>query len=258
MPGLMTESKPELRKATVFSAREESGFIWVYMTPGVEPDKACFTFPSFDRRYGVVRRMVEAEGTLHATMENALDVPHTAYLHGGLFRTEKKTNEIEVVVQRRGDSVEAEYLGEPRPTGLVARLLSPSGGVVTHFDRFFLPSIAQVEYRIGEENHIFVTAAATPVSEFRTKLYALVGFRTRFPAWLVRPLIEPFALKIFSQDAKVLKQQSDSIRLLGGEQFVSTEIDILGNHIRRLLREAAEGKTGGESKNFERRLRLRS
>ena len=36
------------------------------------------------------------------------------------------------------DRVEAEYLGEPRPEGLAARILSPSGGTVVHFDRFFL------------------------------------------------------------------------------------------------------------------------
>ena len=44
-------------------------------------------------------------------------------------------------------------MGEPRPPGIVGRILSPSGGLVTHFDRFILPSIAQVEYRIGTENH---------------------------------------------------------------------------------------------------------
>ena len=41
----------------------------------------------------------------------------------------------------------------------MGRILSPSGGIVTHFDRFLLPCIAQVEYQLGEENHILISTA---------------------------------------------------------------------------------------------------
>ena len=54
------------------------------------------------------------------------------------------------------------FVGEPRPDGLAGQILSPSGGTVTHFDRFYLPSIVEVEYRIGEENHIILNGAITP------------------------------------------------------------------------------------------------
>ena len=40
------------------------------------------------------------------------------------------------------------------PEGLVARILSPSGGVVTHFDRFILPCITEVEYAIGRSRPV--------------------------------------------------------------------------------------------------------
>jgi hypothetical protein len=36
--------------------------------------------------------------------------------------------------------------------------------VVTHFDRFVLPSIAQVEYRLGSEVHFLVNSICTPVT----------------------------------------------------------------------------------------------
>ena len=77
-------------------------------------------------------------------------MPHTLFLHGGLFRTAERRNDIEVIVRRREDGVEAEFVGEPRPSGIVGRLLAPGGGVVEHVDRFILPSVAQVEYRLGD------------------------------------------------------------------------------------------------------------
>ncbi len=48
-------------------------------------------------------------------------------------------------------------------------------------------------------------------------------------------------LRVLRQDAAVLRAQSDTIRRFGGEQFVSTEIDLLGPHIWRLLRDAEAG-----------------
>ena len=189
--------------------------------------------------------------SLHSTLENALDVPHTAFLHRGLFRTESRGITITAHVRRRGDRVEAEYVGEPRPEGIVGRLLSPSGGLVTHFDRFLVPSIAEVEYRIGEENHVLVAAAMTPVEDYVTRIHAVVCFRTRLPHALLEPVALPLALRIFSQDAKVLAAQTETIRRFGGEQFASTEIDVLGRHILRLLRAAERGDVSRDGEVLE-------
>jgi hypothetical protein len=92
---------------------------------------------------------VAVQSTLHAAIENALDVPHTAFLHKGLFRGGKK-NRITAVVSRYSDRVEIEYQGEPRPPGIVGKILSPSGGIVEHWDRFFLPSIRPGGIPLGQ------------------------------------------------------------------------------------------------------------
>jgi phenylpropionate dioxygenase-like ring-hydroxylating dioxygenase large terminal subunit len=252
IPGLLGEPEAKSRCATSHATREQEGFIWVYSTPGVEPTHEPYHFPLLDAHgYSTARRMLRARGSLHATLENTLDVPHTAYLHGGLFRTEEKRNEIEVVVRRGADRVEAEYIGEPRPPGLVARILSPSGGIVTHFDRFILPSIAQVEYRIGDENHFRADTACTPVSDFETKLHAVVSFRSRLPGHVIAPFVKPLALRVFQQDAVVLAQQTELIHRFGGEQFASTEIDVLGRHIWRLLRAAERGDASSPEEETE-------
>jgi hypothetical protein len=110
--------------------------------------------------------------------------------------------------------------------------------------RFFLPSVAQVEYRLGTDVHFLVTSLCTPESDFRTRMWAVVEFKTRFPASLVKSLLQPFALRIFAQDARMLRAQTENIRRFGGEQYASTELDFLGPHIWRLLKQAESGSVG--------------
>ncbi|NOK16026.1 aromatic ring-hydroxylating oxygenase subunit alpha [Corallococcus carmarthensis] len=263
IPGLVGEPEARSRCASSYATREQDGFVWVYSTPGVEPTTEPFRFPLLDAAdYTTVRRVLRAPGSLHAVLENTLDVPHTAFLHGGLFRTPEKKNEIDVVVRRSADRVEAEYLGEPAPKGLVGRLLAPGGQVVQHFDRFLMPSIAQVEYRIGEKSHILVNSAMTPVGDFETLVYAVVTVKLPVPRWLLKaavPFVLPVGLHIFGQDARILAKQTDSIRRFGTEAYASTEIDVLGPSILRLMRAQERERTAPPPDTVhETRVRMRT
>jgi phenylpropionate dioxygenase-like ring-hydroxylating dioxygenase large terminal subunit len=257
VPGLLEEPSAKARRALAFPTLEQDGYVWVHGNPEAQPERRPYRFPHLGLPgYTSVRGELEVEATLHATLENILDVPHTAFLHTGLFRSSAQRNEIEAVVRRSPDGVEAEYVGEPRPPGIAARILSPSGGVVQHWDRFLLPAVAQVEYRLGSENHILITQSLTPVEDFRTIIYSVISFRLRLPGWLVRPFLTPIAWRILRQDAEVLRRQSELIRRFGGEQFVSTEIDLLGPHIWRLLKDAERGEPQAEAPVQERRIRM--
>jgi phenylpropionate dioxygenase-like ring-hydroxylating dioxygenase large terminal subunit len=256
VPGLIGGSEARERRAPACATREQGGLIWVWAELDEEPTREPFALGDAPAGYTRVVRHVEAPGTLHATLENALDVPHTAFLHRGLFRGAGKRNEIRATVRRSADRVEVEYAGEPRPSGAVGYLLSPSGGTVEHWDRFILPSIAQVEYRLGRESHFTVTAFGTPVSDFVTRLFAVVDFRSPIPAWLVRPFLEPVALSIFKQDTRVLGAQSETVRAFGGEQYMSTELDLIGPHIWRLLKQAEAGERAPDETSVEREVRF--
>jgi len=245
IPGLLAGDSRE-RRAAAAAVRELDGLIWVWPELDTEPEGEPFALPAAGPDYARVVREVETESTLHATIENALDVPHTAFLHRGLFRGGKQ-NEISATVRRSADRVEVQYDGEPRPTGVAGRVLSPGGGTVEHWDRFILPSIAQVEYRLGQDVHFLVTSLCTPETDFRTRMWAVVQFKTRFPARAVARLLEPFAQRIFAQDARILRAQAENIRRFGGEQYQSTELDFLGPHIWRLLKQAESGERGGEA-----------
>ncbi len=258
VPGLEGEADAKARRAVSYATRELDGFVWVYSTPDKEPVGEPFRFPKLDDpNYHSSRRTFSARGSLLALLENTLDVPHTAYLHAGLFRSGEAKNVIDVTVRRLPQGVEAEYIGEPRPPGLAGKLLAPGGGVVEHFDRFLLPSIAQVEYRLGERSHLLVTSAMTPNTDFETTLHAVVTFRLPVPAWLVKLVATPLAKRIFAQDARILALQTKTVERFGGEQFASSEVDVLGQQIWRLLREAGRGAVPPPVPEDERRFRMR-
>ena len=149
-------------------------------------------------------------------------------------------------VRRWQDRVEAEYFGESRPEGVLGKVLAPQGGEVRHVDRFILPCIAQVEYQLGEA-HVIATTALTPITDYRTRLFGAVEFRlpvvsSRFvPTKTIGNVLKPLALKVLGQDADALRKQTRNVERFGGEQYVSTEIDVLGPEIMRLLRQAERG-----------------
>jgi len=258
VPGLIDAHLSPGRRVQAFPVREQDGLIWVYATPEVEPNNEPFRFPLIGtKNYTTIFQKVHAEASLHAVAENALDVPHTAYLHGGLFRSAKaERREIEVVIRRWHDRVEAEYIGEPRPPGLAGKLLAPGGGMVTHFDRFILPAIVQVEYRLGKKSHICISSALTPVADFNTQLFTVISFRLPLPSWLVALFLRPIAWRIFQQDADMLKRQTETIRHFNREQYMSTEIDVLGPHIYRLLKQAERGERAPVEEPFMKTIQM--
>ena len=254
IPGLVGEVRAHERRATSFACREGQGFVWVWGEPESEPTRDPFRFPYAEEKgWTTAREELEVRASLHATAENALDVPHTAFLHGGLFRSETRARrEVEVLVRRFEDRVEAEYVGESRPPGIVAKLLAPRGGEVIHFDRFLLPSVAQVEYRLGDSG-LCISAALTPLEDYRTKLFIAFSYRLPIPGWMVRPILRSFAMRIFRQDAWMLARQTETIERFGEESYKFTEIDVLAAQIFELLRDGRVPQRAGAE---PRRLRM--
>ena len=244
------------RDVAAHASAELDGFVWVAAEPGSRPGDDPFRFPLVgEAGHTTIRRSLEVEAGLVAALENTLDVPHTAFLHRGLFRGSLPPVEVDVVVRHGADRVEAEFVGEPVPGGLLGRILAPGGGVVFHVDRFVMPSIAQVEYGLGA-HRLVVTTAFTPVTPRLTRLHAAVTFSLRLPPQLVTMVAAPLAGRVFAQDAAILRHQARNIERFGGERFASTEIDVLGRHIVALLGRAERGEPAPPVP-AEQRLRMR-
>jgi phenylpropionate dioxygenase-like ring-hydroxylating dioxygenase large terminal subunit len=247
VPGLLDDDRDagaQGRAVPSLLTREVDGYVWVYSTVGAtrsvrEPFSMPFTN---DPAYTTVTHVQDFEGSVHAVAENALDVPHTAFVHRGLFRSGGEKRGIDVEVRRYPDRIEAEYIGEPRPDGVIGRVLSPGGGLVRHWDRFFLPCIAQVEYQLGDDSHVIASVALTPIAEHKTRMFASVSFRMPIPGALVGSLLKPIGLRILDQDVRILARQMENIRAFGGQRYASTKLDVLGPAIQKLLRLAERGE----------------
>jgi phenylpropionate dioxygenase-like ring-hydroxylating dioxygenase large terminal subunit len=224
-----------------YSVLESQGYLWVFTLPDTAPVGKPFCFPFLDNKdYIHVAYQADFEASLHAVAENILDVPHTAFLHKGLFRG-GKPNRIETEVRTFADRVECEFIGEPRPSGIMAKILAPGGGDrMFHCDRFVLPSMAQVEYQIGDKGHLVTSSCLSPLSDFQTRMYAVVSIRRSFWLSLLRPVVTPLAMKVVQQDKEMLALQTASLRAQGGEHYAYTEADTLGPGIIKLLRQASK------------------
>ena len=73
-----------------FAATESQGYVWVFGAPNQEPRGRPYRIPVHeDSDYVHVRYQADFDASIHATAENILDVPHTAFLHKGLLPRRK-------------------------------------------------------------------------------------------------------------------------------------------------------------------------
>ncbi len=255
VPGLCGAPEHAARRVPSFACRDSQDWVWVYSESDVTPSSDPYEIPFADQPgYLTIRQHLEMPGPLDAVAENALDVPHTAFVHSGLFRKNEDRQPIEVVIRALDGGAEAQFIGEQRPEGLAGRILAPQGGEVFHWDRFLLPCIAQVEYRLSDRTHIIATTALTPRTSNVTDLFATVAVKAPIPNAILRTVFQPVAMRILRQDMDILRRQAEQVRRFGGEEFASTEIDVLGLRIKKLLREAANGKTSPIQE--ERRIKM--
>lgn len=248
VPGLADHKPADVvpRSVEHHATTEQDGFVWVWGEAGAEPTGRPFELPTVDGTgSGQTVFCYDLDSTLHAALENALDVPHTAFLHRGIFRGGDR-RDITAVRREVTDGVEVEYLGEPVGLG---RFRAEQDAELTfdHWDRFFLPSIAQIEYRVEGWLHIVNTILHLPMDRFRTRAWFVVRWWTRLPAPLARPIVALRGHQIVRQDVKILASQTSHIRRFGGERFASTDLDVMGNAIWRLLRRAERAESGDDA-----------
>ena len=233
------------RRVSAYPAAEQDGFVWVWAEAGGTPDGRPFELPrSAGRGWGRVVLGADLDCTLHAALENALDVPHTAFLHRGLFRG-GAAREITARRRQLAGGTEVQYVGEPVRFGPVR----PARTDLTfeHWDRFFLPSVAQIEYRVEGWLRLTNTIVHLPLAPFRTRAWFVVHFWARLPATVLRPLVIAQGRRILRQDADVLAHQTDNVRRFGEVHYVSTDLDLMGNSIWRLLRQSERDEASGDA-----------
>lgn len=238
VPGRVDSGAGSPACAVTHAAADAHGVTWVSAHPGDSaahiPDIQVEAAPdAFTLRWSQA-----LDGALVDVAENILDVVHTAFLHRGIFRKPGRGIEIEARATRTSSRMEVDYVGEPVPTGLLGRILAPRGGVVTHVDRFVMPCVAQVEYALGDRLRLRATSFLVPETPSRTRALHVVSIAPRALAVTVLPAFAPLAWHVLRQDARALRFQSMSLARQPDMRLTSTELDIIGPHVRQMLERA--------------------
>jgi nitrite reductase/ring-hydroxylating ferredoxin subunit len=245
---------PRSRLLRSYPLAETDGQVWVWIGEGA-PGHGPFRFPHYgDPGWASFVMNHRFDAPVEACLENFLDVPHTFFVHPGLFRG-RALRPSRARVRRHPDSVEAEFLDETPLEGWGPRLVFPRGTVMRHTDRFILPSISRVDYAFGEEHRFIITSQCTQREEYVTDVTTVVTWRLPLPPWLIGPFVRLYCRGVIRQDLDLLRVVGDQLRRTGNAA-VSTSADLLGRHIMGLRRRAAEGAEAIEESVEESFLRI--
>ena len=233
IPGLCAEILETNHDATAIETTEKYGFIWVKLSE--YPNVIYYAPFTENKNYHSFTWQTEALGSLVNILENFLDGAHTHFIHSGLIRSESKRQKVLALVKRGNSQVEIKYTGEGKQSGIISRWFEQSRK--ESYGRFILPSIAEIEYVSNSGPELIITAYITPISNDKHKIYAVISSKKGIiPGILKKWLITPFFRKILEQDLAILELQCKNIQRFEGENFSSTEIDLIRPHIKSLLK----------------------
>ncbi len=219
-----------------FAARAAYGLVWVCAEPGDDTPEPVA--PAVVEEVDVFFMTDTVQCEIDEGAENFLDGFHTHFVHAGWIRRDSKRQTVNAEVRRLANGVEARYSNESLQSGLVSRIFE--GSRTESFGRFYLPAIAEIEYRGNCGLNLLITAWLTPESKGSLRFHARVATRQGItPAWLKKVfLCWSFGI-IFRQDKAILEQTRANIRRFEGmgptPSILNTELDLLGPSIRRLL-----------------------
>lgn len=235
-------TRPTLRHDTL----EQDGYIYVRLTPSPPPHPPTSLPPPFPMPHyrhpgwATVRVINRFQNTVTNCAENFIDIPHTAFVHPGVFRQSRKQM-IEMTVERRDGSVVVEYRNETNNLGWFSRFLNGDRHEIRHTDCFHMPNVTCVEYDMGKHRHLFITSQSVPETENSTLVYTDVTYNYGIWNWLARPLVWWTAQHIIRQDVEILAIQNEGIQKYG-QQFSNTPADTIHGFVESIQTCLAEGK----------------
>ncbi|BDS06161.1 (Fe-S)-binding protein [Oceaniferula spumae] len=233
-------------KVPAYSVIEKQGVVWVWMPDSENPSKPYtmpLDFPMFDEsgwNHWYMER--HFEGNAFHCVENFLDVPHTAHVHRGLFRGDEE-NEVEIEITSGTDWIQAEFINEGGMDSWIGKLLVPKGSQVYHTDKFQLPYVTRVDYRMAENRQYIVMSQCTPIDDENTRVYTYMAYRFSPFGALVKGVFAPLSHVILNQDVRIIREQTEDLRRTGAPKFLYYDTDAIAKGIRQLLDgKSLEGK----------------
>jgi phenylpropionate dioxygenase-like ring-hydroxylating dioxygenase large terminal subunit len=224
-----------------YSVKEQQGYVYVRLaeTPEEEIEPRSLPFHG-EKGWGRIRLVNRFRNSVPRCAENFLDIPHTVFVHPGIFRN-RRSQRFTAKVERAAGSVRVEYGGETDNFGIFSKILNPSGREIGHTDSFHFPNLTQVEYRFGTKRRFFITSHCTPTGEGETVVYTDLAYHYGWMNLLAGPVIRWQGQAIIDQDVEVLNSQGDTARKYG-EEFIPMPADTIHLYIDSIWKELEEGR----------------
>lgn len=214
---------PDQLQTLKYKTCEQDGYIYVCLKPNKENIKpfkmAYYHQPGFSH----VRLQNLFKNNLSNCVENFIDIPHTAFVHHGIFRSYRKEAIKANILQQNGE-VHVTYANEKRNLGSFNWFLNPRGEPIKHTDSFFMPNITHVTYALESKWKYIITSQSVPITNDTTLVYTDLSYHFGMLTPFIRRIIKRQAQKVIDQDIFVLNQQMHVIKQYG-QHFYDTPAD---------------------------------
>ncbi len=223
-----------------FETCEQDGYIYVRLEKG-ERDEQPFGMSHFgETPWRNIRLRNSFRNNVTNCVENFIDIPHTAYVHQGVFRSER-SEPIQASIVRESGRVMVSYRNETDNLGSFSWFLNPSGREIEHTDTFYMPNITQVTYTIGPRVTYVITSQSIPVDDDTTTVYTDITYRLGMWTRLAAPIVRRQAQKVIDQDIEELDCQMEVIEKYGA-RFLDSPSDLIHTYVAQIRDAIDQGK----------------
>ena len=245
----------EKRKGILYPTIEQDGYIYVCLAEQGETRQQPFKMRHYaEKGWHTTRLINRFKNTVTNCVENFIDIPHTVYVHPGIFRKPRR-EKIDVDVQRRGGTVKATYHNETNNLGWFSKFLNAEGNKIQHTDEFIMPNVSCVEYIFGPKRHFIITSQCIPLAADDTLVYTDLTYNYGYWNRLVEPVVRWQGQKIIDQDIEALGVQMKVIKKYGTD-FSNTPADVIHVWVESIQKALAENKDPNTLPDRDKRITM--
>lgn len=228
------------RMGKVFPVLEQQDFIYVRLNESPAEGLPPFQIPHYgETGWKTIRLINRFKNNVTNCVENFVDIPHTVFVHPGIFRV-AKYQKFSATVTREDGRVFTRYANETSNLGWFSWFLNPKKQEIVHTDLFSMPNVTSVEYIFGPKRHFIITSQSIPVTEEETLVYTDLTYNYGIWNALSGPIVRFQAQKIIDQDIEILGNQGETIAKYG-EKFTNTQSDVIHFFIESIRNELKKG-----------------
>ena len=246
---------PSQRHARRYPCQERDGYVYVRLAEEVAEDLAPFPMPHWgEAGWRHIRLVNRFQNNVTNCVENFIDVPHTVFVHPGIFRTARAQG-LDVTVVREGGAVVVDYRNETDNLGWFRWFLNPKGEEIRHQDRFYMPNVTNVEYTFGAHRVFIITSQSVPVSAEETIVYTDLTYDYGVWNLFAGPIVRWQSQAVINQDIVALATQMEVVRKYGAE-FANSPCDSIHVLVESIRDALARGEDPRQLPRKELRLRF--